>query len=76
MSEIATYSSNTEFSHVKKDDTKFLPGGLRDFFVYKDLGVAKATKGKVIAHIAKANLPQRTEQDGITTSLNFKSYTC
>jgi len=34
-----------------------LPGGLRDFFVYKDLGVSKATHGKVIAHIAKANLP-------------------
>ena len=34
-----------------------MPGGLRDFFVYKDLGVSKATHGRVIAHIAKANLP-------------------
>jgi len=57
MSEIATYVSDTEFSHVRKEYTKFLKGGLRDFFLYKDLGVAKATKGKVIAHIAKANLP-------------------
>jgi quercetin dioxygenase-like cupin family protein len=40
--------------------TQFLPGGLRDFFVYKDLGVAKATRGKVIAHIAKANMPPET----------------
>jgi len=47
----------TEFSHIKGDETEFLPGGLRDFFVYKDLGVAKATHGRVIAHIAKANLP-------------------
>lgn len=47
----------TDFSHVKGEETEFLPGGLRDFFVYKDLGVSKATHGKVIAHIAKANLP-------------------
>ena len=47
----------TDFSHVKGEETEFLPGGLRDFFVYKDLGVSKATHGRVIAHIAKANLP-------------------
>ena len=45
------------FSHVKLEDTKFLPGGLRDFFLYRDLGVAKATGGKVIAHLVKANMP-------------------
>ena len=32
------FKSNTEFSHVKPADTQFLPGGLRDFFLYKDLG--------------------------------------
>jgi len=51
------FKSDTEFSHVKPADTQFLPGGLRDFFLYKDLGVAKATKGKVIAHLVKANKP-------------------
>jgi len=51
------FKSDTEFSHVKKTDTQFLPGGLRDFFLYRDLGVAKATKGKVIAHLVKANKP-------------------
>jgi quercetin dioxygenase-like cupin family protein len=51
------YESNTDFSHIKPEDTQFLPGGLRDFFVYRDLGVAAATRGKVIAHIAKANMP-------------------
>jgi len=49
--------SDTDFVHTRVADTQYLPGGLRDFFVYKDLGVAKATHGKVIAHIAKANLP-------------------
>ncbi len=53
----AAFKSNTDFSHVKPGDTKFLPGGLRDFFLYRDLGVAKATNGKVIAHLVKANLP-------------------
>ena len=48
---------STTFSHVKPGDTQFEPGGLRDFFLYRDLGVAAATNGKVIAHLVKANLP-------------------
>jgi quercetin dioxygenase-like cupin family protein len=48
---------NTDFCHNKPTDTQYLSGGLRDFFLYRDLGVAKATKGKVIAHLVKANLP-------------------
>ncbi|MGE0100043.1 MAG: cupin domain-containing protein [Hydrogenophaga sp.] len=34
-----------------------MSGGLRDFFLYRDLGIASATNGKVIAHLVKANLP-------------------
>lgn len=45
----------TKFSHVKPADTQFAEGGLRDFFLYRDLGVAEATNGKVIAHLVKAN---------------------
>ena len=56
MPDVTIPQSDTLFSHSKASESKFLPGGLRDFFVYKDLGVASATKGKVIAHIAKANL--------------------
>jgi quercetin dioxygenase-like cupin family protein len=56
ISKTIAYESHTDFSHVKPQDTQFLPGGLRDFFLYRDLGVAKATRGKVIAHIAKANM--------------------
>nr|WP_198983309.1 cupin domain-containing protein [Herbaspirillum sp. ASV7] len=43
------------FSHVKPGDTTFVGGGLRDFFTYRDLGIAKATGGKVIAHLVRAN---------------------
>ncbi len=47
----------TTFSHVKPGDTEYRTEGLRDFFLYRDLGIADATKGKVIAHLVKANLP-------------------
>ncbi|MES2103010.1 MAG: cupin domain-containing protein [Pseudomonadota bacterium] len=45
----------TKFSHVKPADTAFESGGLRDFFLYRDLGIAAATNGKVIAHLVRAN---------------------
>jgi quercetin dioxygenase-like cupin family protein len=48
--------TKTQFSHVKPGDTAYVSGGLRDFFLYRDLGVAQATQGKVIAHLVKANL--------------------
>ena len=49
--------TTTFFRHVKPSDTPYKAGGLRDFFVYRDLGIAGATNGKVIAHLVKANLP-------------------
>jgi len=47
----------TEFSHVRPKDTAYLPGGLRDFFLYRDLGVKAATHGRVVAHLVKAINP-------------------
>ena len=46
----------TRFSHVKPGDTEYRSDGLRDFFLYRDLGITDATNGKVIAHLVKANL--------------------
>ena len=46
----------TKFSHVRPADTPWRGDGLRDFFLYKDLGVADATNGAVIAHLVKANM--------------------
>ena len=43
------------FSHVKPDDTGWRTDGLRSFFLYRDLGVADATGGRVIAQLVKAN---------------------
>lgn len=47
----------TKFSHVKHNENEFEGGGLRDFFLYRDLGVKDATNGRVLAHITRANLP-------------------
>ncbi len=47
----------TLFSHVRAGETAYAFGGLRDFFLYRDLGIAAATGGQVIAQLVKANLP-------------------
>jgi quercetin dioxygenase-like cupin family protein len=45
----------TKFSHVRPHDTAYKPEGLRDFFLYRDLGIAQATHGKVLAQLVKAH---------------------
>jgi quercetin dioxygenase-like cupin family protein len=47
--------TTTKFSHVKPTDTRFRSDGLRDFFLYRDLGISEATNGKVIAQLVIAN---------------------
>ena len=48
-------TTQTQFSHVKPADTAWHGEGLRDFFLYRDLGIADATAGRVVAHLVKAN---------------------
>ena len=45
----------TQFSHIRPQDTPYVDQGLRDFFLYRDLGIAQATGGKVLAQLVKAN---------------------
>lgn len=45
----------TTFSHVREGETPYESGGLRDFFRYRDLGIAKATGGQVVAQLVKAH---------------------
>ena len=45
------------FAHVKPGDTPWVGEGLRDFFLYRDLGIAAATGGRVLAQLVKANTP-------------------
>ena len=50
----------TLFTHVKPEDTAWRGDGLRDFFQYKDLGIAEATHGKVIGQLVRAhNAPEK-----------------
>ena len=44
------------FSHVAHGTTPYADRGLRDFFLYRDLGVAKATGGRILCHLVKANM--------------------
>ena len=50
----------TEFRQLLAEATPFVGGGLRDFFLYRDLGIAQATHGRVIAHLVRANLAPET----------------
>jgi quercetin dioxygenase-like cupin family protein len=51
----------SEFSHNKPGDTQFTTEGvLRDFFKYRDLGIAGATGGRVLAQLVQANSPPET----------------
>jgi len=49
-----------KFSHNKPGDTDFKGEGLREFFAYRDLGVAEATAGKVLAQLVRSqNAPEK-----------------
>ena len=39
-------------SHLKK--SRFARRGLRGYFEYRDLGIQRATRGKVVAHVIRA----------------------
>jgi quercetin dioxygenase-like cupin family protein len=44
----------TRFHVAHRRDGKFEPRGLRNYFEYRDLGIKRATKGKVVAHVIRA----------------------
>ena len=45
----------SQFSHVRPTDTAFKCEGLRDFFLYRDLGIAEATGGRLLVQLVKAD---------------------
>jgi quercetin dioxygenase-like cupin family protein len=59
-------------SHLK--DARFADGGLRSFFTYRDLGIAEATGGRVMAQVIRA----KTAHDGSAGwhrhTLDFQMY--
>ena len=47
-----TRAKGFSVNHV--DDSEFEQRGLRNYFEYRDLGIASASKGKVVAHVIRA----------------------
>jgi mannose-6-phosphate isomerase-like protein (cupin superfamily) len=45
---------NTRFSVSHRARSKFVKRGLRNYFEYRDLGIKRATRGKVVAHVIRA----------------------
>ena len=43
-----------KFSHHVAGDAKFEARGLRSYFEYRDLGIADASNGEVVAHVIRA----------------------
>jgi mannose-6-phosphate isomerase-like protein (cupin superfamily) len=44
----------SRFAVSHKAKSKFVQRGLRAYFEYRDLGIKRATRGKVIAHVIRA----------------------
>jgi quercetin dioxygenase-like cupin family protein len=44
----------TRFSVSHRAQAKFAKRGLRSYFEYRDLGIRRATRGKVVAHVIRA----------------------
>jgi quercetin dioxygenase-like cupin family protein len=42
------------FSVSHRKSSKFVRRGLRGYFEYRDLGIKRATRGKVVAHVIRA----------------------
>lgn len=73
---MSSTSLATRFSHVKPADTAFVSGGLRDFFTCRDLGIAAATGGRVVAHLVCANQAPEQTPDGTCTAHSSTSFAC
>ena len=53
--------ADQEFTVSHLDEADFKPGGLRDYSVYRDLGIAAATKGLAHAHVIRMVKPFSAE---------------
>ena len=69
-------TTSMQFSHVRPGDTDFKGEGLRDFFLYRDLGVAEATAGKVLAQLVRANAAPEKGTGGTGMVRTSISSTC
>lgn len=57
-------------THLRPGD--FKAKGLRPFFEYRDLGIARATGGKVLAHVIRARHGRSAKPERHYHSVNFQ----
>lgn len=70
MEVIATEAGAFSAAHAR--DAEFKGQGLRNFFVYRDLGISKATGGRVGAHVIRAVPGAHAEGGRHTHTLQFQ----
>jgi hypothetical protein len=68
------YPKRFDVSHLKS--AKFSRRGLRGYFEYRDLGIQRATRGKVVAHVIRARPGRRRMANGTGTTSTCSSSTC
>ena len=67
-------SEAQQFSHHEGDKSQFEQRGLRSYFEYRDLGVADASNGEVIAHVIRAKEGSNATGDWHVHDCNFQMY--
>jgi quercetin dioxygenase-like cupin family protein len=70
----AAAAADMKFSASHLKDAVFEDGGLRSFFVYRDLGIKEATKGRVMAHVLRAKGHHAPSGGWHQHSLDFQRY--
>jgi mannose-6-phosphate isomerase-like protein (cupin superfamily) len=67
-------SEAQKFSHHEGDKSEFEQRGLRSYFEYRDLGIADASNGEVIAHVIRAKEGSNATGDWHVHDCNFQMY--
>ena len=67
-------SEAQKFSHHEGDKSEFEQRGLRSYFEYRDLGIADASNGDVIAHVIRAKEGSNATGDWHVHDCNFQMY--
>ena len=65
-----TAAQRFHVSHLSPGD--FRADGLRGFFAYRDLGIANATRGKVMAHVIRARPGKGPKPERHVHDLDFQ----
>ena len=67
-------SEAQKLSHHEGDKSEFEQRGLRSYFEYRDLGIADASNGEVIAHVIRAKEGSNATGDWHVHDCNFQMY--